>query len=199
MIRQDVLVVKFSSADYHRVVESENRFPFPDRYLFLTPSRVGADAVRAAGMRLAKTFDGILFAVESGVLTEVPYEIATSAEGEALYRDLRNSEADVLFIDVPLEVAILNAEQMAIEFQRNRLGERLAAYFGPLFDEAIEARDKARISELYEQFPQSVEKSFILDRLRYGTAAKENTDAFPELKEPGVRLSNWHLSKPEQA
>ena len=194
MIRQDVLVVKFSSDDYHRVVESENEFSFPDRYLFLTPSKVGADAVRAAGMKLAKTFEGILFAVESGVLTEVPYEIATSAEGDALYRDLRNSEADVHFTDVPLEVAILNAEQMKIAFDEDALSQRMADYFGPLFDAAIEARDKARITELFFQFPQSVSKAFILDRLRYGSNEKNNTDAFPELREPGVTLQNWHRS-----
>ena len=96
--------------------------------------------------------------------------------------------------DMPFHAAAINAEHMAMEFKRMAFGQRLAEYFGPLFDAAIEARDKREISELFEQFPAGVEKSFILDRLRYGTKEKNNEDAFPELREPGVTLANWHTS-----
>lgn len=92
------------------------------------------------------------------------------------------------FVDyMPFEAIILNAEQMTQEFARQELAGRMTKYFSPLLDEAIAARDKKRITDLFNQFPQSVEKACIADRLKYGK------DRFEELHQPGVTIQNWHL------
>ncbi len=158
MIRQDILAVKLVTGNY----------------AFFAPSTMGVAALTKAG------YSNLL----TGGLSIVPNMILPEDKAVKLLRVLyRNTKVDTHYTDYPVEVVALNAEQMKIEHDRNTLATRMSDYFGPLLDAAIEARDKAKITELFNQFPQSVEKSFVIDRLR---------QEFPELKSGGVTLQDWH-------
>lgn len=182
MLRQDILAVAIDNT-----------------MVFFAPSHAGLTALtKAAKKALPENALERTPVIFSKISATVPTLMAGKDNGTKLLRALYGKSykmVDVHFIDnMPLEAVALNAEQMKIEFDRSALGERLAAYFAPLFDAAIEARDKARITELFNQFPQSVEKAFIVDRLMYGTKEKNNEDAFPELRDMHnpVTLQNWN-------
>jgi len=79
--------------------------------------------------------------------------------------------------------AVINARYLVNKAEEARIASDAADLFMPLIDAAIAARDKREIATLFHNFPAMVEKSFILDTLR---------QAFPELRETGVTLDNWH-------
>jgi len=77
----------------------------------------------------------------------------------------------------------INARYLANKAELKRIESDAADLFGPLLDAAIAARDKREITTLLRNHPDNVTRSFIIMRLR---------DEFPELKEAGVTLDNWH-------
>ncbi len=166
MIRQDVLIT----------IEQRNGKP---HWLFLACSAKGREAVATATGR--KVSAGLV-----GMAITSDAKLGKRATN-ALY-DLNGADKiDAHFVDyMPLPAIMLNAEEMAIRHEQDALDTRMADYFTPLFDAAIEARDKKRITDLFNQFPQSIAKSFIVDRLKYGK------DRFEELHQPGVTIQNWH-------
>lgn len=183
MIRQDILAA-----------ETDNTM------VFFAPSPAGLAALtKAAKKALPENALERTPVIFTKISPTVHTLMAGKDNGTKLLRALYGKsykDVDTYFIDdMPLEAVALNAEQMKLRYEGDALGVRMADYFMPLFDAAIEARDKARISDLFNQFPQSVEKSFIVDRLMYGTKEKNNTDAFPELRDKSVTLQDWHISK----
>jgi hypothetical protein len=163
-------------------------------WTFFVCSKKGADAlVDAGGLRPPP-------AVSSSGYVNLSKFWRTSDEklGRKVYDHLANLNAedvlDFYLADIPFHAAALNAEHMAIEHHRRVLDQRVADYFVPLFDAAIEARDKRQISELIDQFPAGVDKAFMIDRIIYATKDENGADVFPELREPGVTLANWYKS-----
>jgi hypothetical protein len=167
MIRQDILAIIDANC--------------AGAWTFFVCSPKGRDALTEAG--------GESLPFNPGSLSTY-WRTSDEKLGQKVYHALSDmnaqDEIDCHFADMSFEVAALNAEEMAIEHHRRALAARTADYFEPLFNEAIAARDKARITELLYQFPLIVEKSFIIDRLKYGP------DRFEELREPGVTIDNWH-------
>jgi hypothetical protein len=183
MIRQDILAVSTNETIMW----------------FFAPSPAGLAALtKAAQKALPENALERTPVIFSKISTTVHTLMAGKESGAKLLRALYGKsykDINVHFVDyMPLEAVALNAEQMKLRCDSDAHGARMAAYFLPLFDAAIEARDKAQITELFNQFPPSVEKSFIVDRLRYGTKEKNHEDAFPELNDKAnpVTLQDWH-------
>jgi len=111
----------------------------------------------------------------------------TYGSKEELQRLSNIANLDIHLFDEPYEVVRLMSRHITLSYEQDALIKDTVEYYMPLFEDAISKRNKKRITELFCEMPGcSVEKAFIIDRLRYGP------DRFDELHENGISVYNWN-------
>lgn len=93
-----------------------------------------------------------------------------------IYGRCDKENVEIHWFDYDADTLAHIADFHRVENQRKAMIERVSDYFDPLFEKAIQERDRDRIRELYFQFPLVVERSFILDRLRHGRDKFDDID-----------------------
>lgn len=114
--------------------------------------------------------------ISTGSLDGHEFLTCNIAVRDDIYQRCDKEGVEIHLFDCDPETLAHIVDYHRVEYQRKAMIERVVDYFEPLFEKAIQERDRDRIRELYFQFPLVVERSFILDRLRYGRDKFDDLD-----------------------
>jgi hypothetical protein len=83
-----------------------------------------------------------------------------------IMKQAKRFKAEVRLVEWSEDVTRANAIYEHAKQQMRRAEKGLAEVMTPLFEDAFDKRDRDRVKELLEQYPDMVAKSFVLDRFR---------------------------------